>query len=101
LRFFPVFVLFAPVIESKLRRPNRRRSQSFPVFVLRLTWKLRASGCARHPVFFLLFAGTAGPPAAKHSADEGGAYFAGLGFELRSGAPPGLNPKLPSSSSAA
>jgi hypothetical protein len=32
---------------------------------------------------------------------EGGAYFAGLGFELRSGAPPGLNPKLPSSSSAA
>jgi hypothetical protein len=34
-------------------------------------------------------------------ADEGGAYFAGLGFELRSGAPPGLNPKLPSSSSAA
>jgi hypothetical protein len=34
-------------------------------------------------------------------ADEGGAYFAGLGFELRSGAPPGLNAKLPSSSSAA
>jgi len=34
-------------------------------------------------------------------ADEGGTYFAGLGFELRSGAPPGLNPKLPSSSSAA
>jgi hypothetical protein len=32
---------------------------------------------------------------------EGGAYFAGLGFELRSGAPPGLNPKLLSSSSAA
>jgi hypothetical protein len=28
-------------------------------------------------------------------------YFAGLGFELRSGAPPGLNPKLLSSSSAA
>ena len=34
-------------------------------------------------------------------ADEGGAYFAGLGFELRSGAPPALNPKLLSSSSAA
>ena len=34
-------------------------------------------------------------------ADEGGAYFAGLGFELRSGAPLGLNPKLLSSSSAA
>jgi len=34
-------------------------------------------------------------------ADESGAYFAGLGFELRSGAPPGLNPKLLSSSSAA
>jgi hypothetical protein len=32
---------------------------------------------------------------------ESGAYFAGLGFELRSGVPPGLNPKLPSSSSAA
>jgi hypothetical protein len=32
---------------------------------------------------------------------ECGGYFAGLGFELRSGAPPGLNPKLPSSSSAA
>jgi hypothetical protein len=30
-----------------------------------------------------------------------GRYFAGLGFELRSGAPPGLNPKLLSSSSAA
>jgi hypothetical protein len=30
-----------------------------------------------------------------------GRYFAGLGFELRSGAPPALNPKLPSSSSAA
>ena len=32
---------------------------------------------------------------------EGGAYFAGLGFELRSGAPPALKPKLLSSSSAA
>jgi len=34
-------------------------------------------------------------------ANEGGAYFAGRGFELRSGAPPGLNPKLLSSSRAA
>ena len=41
------------------------------------------------------FAGTNG------CCTKGGAYFAGLGFELRSGAPPGLNPKLPSSSSAA
>jgi hypothetical protein len=39
---------------------------------------------------------------AKHPPPtKSGAYFAGLGFELRSGAPPALNPKLPSSSSAA
>jgi hypothetical protein len=51
--------------------------------------------------FFLLFAGTADSRRHARPADEGSAYFAGLGFELRSGAPPGLNPKLLSSSSAA
>ena len=34
-------------------------------------------------------------------ANCGGPYFAGLGFELRRSAPPEINPKLRSSSSAA
>jgi hypothetical protein len=60
---------------------------------------LHATGTALYALAFAFALNARRPPRA--AADEGGAYFAGLGFELRSGAPPGLNPKLPSSSSAA
>jgi hypothetical protein len=38
-------------------RPTRRRSRAFPVVILELTGKPPAPGCARPPVFLLLFTG--------------------------------------------
>ena len=87
-----------------------RASSADPIVAARNRFPFSSCGLrgnCRHQVvpgvlfFFLLFAGTADSRRHARPADEGSAYFAGLGFELRSGAPPGLNPKLLSSSSAA
>ena len=37
----PVFLLFRPVIDGKAGRPARRRTRSFPVFILELTGRHR------------------------------------------------------------
>jgi hypothetical protein len=101
------------------RGAMRSRHSSLPALLRSFPRKRESRvACSRFVIWVPAFAGTNGwytqpgwlyalafalnarrPPRA--AAAKGGAYFAGLGFELRSGAPPGLNPKLPSSSSAA
>src|SRR5262249_54203463 len=57
LRLFPVFVLLGPVMDGNPGRPTRRRSRAFPVVIPELTVKPATPGCARPPVFLLLFTG--------------------------------------------
>src|SRR5262249_44855416 len=57
LWFFPVLVLFRPVIDGQIGWPRRRRRRAFLVFILQLTGRPAAPGCARPPVFLLLFTG--------------------------------------------
>ena len=55
LRPLPVFVLFRRVIAGNPRPPTRRRLRGFPVVIPELTGP--GAGCARPPVFLLLFTG--------------------------------------------
>ena len=57
LHLFPVLVLFRPVIAARQTTPTDAGLRPFPAFLSWLTGKSPAPGCARCPVFILLFTG--------------------------------------------